>query len=45
MVKWAKENPVSNHCGGKWYTKGLRVGLEKGENNVKAKPEHAFMNQ
>lgn len=45
MVKQAKENPVPNHCGRKWYTEGMRAGVGETGKNVTTKPEDAFMNQ
>lgn len=46
MVKQAKENPVPNHCGRKWYTEAMRAGVgETAKKNVITKPEDAFMNQ
>lgn len=45
MVKQAKENPVSTHCGRKWYTAGMRAGVGETGKKVITEPEDAFMNQ
>lgn len=35
MIKQAKEDPVSNQGGGKWYTEGMRAGIgAKGKNPI-----------
>lgn len=34
MAKQAKEDPVSNHRRGEWYTERMRVGVGEKEKNV-----------